>query len=419
MKTTKFAAMALGLLLAAPVTAQLPSASTAALGMGDNFTAAARGYHAIAWNPALLGLSGNPGASLALLPVRAIAGLDPISLKDFKDYQGVVVPASVKAQWLADVTAEGSEQGTGGVDASAIAVQIGRFGFQVGTRARAVANLGPGAVRLLLYGNTDENGNPQTIDLKDSRMNAFAATTVGGSFAIPIGTGAAFGITGKYTIGHLVLIGQDNGSSITSAPAINLKFPTVTSATENGGLNNGSGFGIDLGFALQREKMTLSATVQNVMNTFKWKTDKLFFRPGEAVFNSTTKDSNFDETPYASAPQVLKQAIDDMKYKPTIGAGIALTPNDKLTLAADVRSRLGDGGIEENPKFHAGAGIEYKLASFLPLRAGAAAITGGFQYGGGLGLNLGPFNLGASLMQRDSDLGKDVITMITLISTGK
>src|SRR5687768_2950013 len=105
MKTTKtgFAAMALGLLLAAPLHAQLPSASTPGLGMGDNFTAVARGYHAIAWNPALLGLSGNPGASLALAPFRAVAGLDPITLKDFKEFQGELVPADVKARWLADV----------------------------------------------------------------------------------------------------------------------------------------------------------------------------------------------------------------------------------------------------------------------------------------------------------------------------
>ncbi len=40
---------------------QLPSASTAALATANNYTALARGFTAIALNPAGLGMSGNPG----------------------------------------------------------------------------------------------------------------------------------------------------------------------------------------------------------------------------------------------------------------------------------------------------------------------------------------------------------------------
>ena len=425
MKTTKtgFSAMALAFALAAPLTAQLPSASTPALGMGDNFTAAARGYHAIVWNPALLGVGGNPSASLALAPIRIVAGLDPVSLSDFKQYEGKVVEASVKAKWLADVTAEGREQGSGGFDATALAVQIGRFAFQASTRANAVADLGPGAVRLLLYGNTDEQGNPQAFNLEGSNFNAFWTSTLAGSFGLPIklsnGT-ASVGATLKYTVGHMLAQGQDAGSQFTTQPNVTLRFATVSSASEdNDGINNGGGIGLDIGFAFQRDKLTLSAAVQNVFNSFEWKTDKFRFYPGEAIFNATTKEANFEDLDYGQAPAALRSTIDELKYKPSIAVGAALMSSDKLTLAADIRSRLGDGGIEEGPKFHAGAGVEYKLLSFLPVRAGAAAITGGFQFGGGIGLDLGPFNLGASLMQRDGELGKDTITMLTLISTGR
>lgn len=422
MTKTGFAGMALGFLLAVPAAAQLPSASTPALGMGDNFTAAARGYHAVAWNPALLGLSGNPRSSLALAPLRLVAGLDPITLKDLKDNEGIELSAATKARWLADVTAEGSEQGSGGGDVTYLAAQIGKFAVQFSSRARAVADLGPGAVRVLLYGNTDEQGNPQAIALAGSELNAAATSTAAASYALPLklGTGgAAIGVTLKYTIGHLYLHGSDNNSQFTAQPAVNLSFPTVTTVTENAELNNGSGLGLDVGFALQRGNMTLSAAVQNVFNSFKWKTENLTFRPGSAIFNSTTKQSSFDETPYTSAPQALRTLVDNQKYKPTIAAGVALMPNSKLTLSADVRSRLSDEGIQEAPKLHAGAGLEYKLLSFLPVRAGAAIVTGGSQYGAGLGLILGPFNIGASLMRRDSDLGTDTVTMFTLISTGR
>ena len=80
------------LLFASTASAQLPSASTRALGMGDNATAAAAGFNAVAWNPALLGLPNNPKASFALLPLRGIAGLGPVELGDIADYSGEFVP---------------------------------------------------------------------------------------------------------------------------------------------------------------------------------------------------------------------------------------------------------------------------------------------------------------------------------------
>src|SRR5205085_9973259 len=119
---------------------QLPSSSTRALGMGDNYTALARGYAAVSWNPALLGLPGNPGASLTLLPVRGVAGLGPVKLKDFSNYSDKFVPASQRETWLTAIEGKGSEQGNAGADATYIAAQIGRLGVQAGTIVRAVSN---------------------------------------------------------------------------------------------------------------------------------------------------------------------------------------------------------------------------------------------------------------------------------------
>ncbi len=56
-------------LAARPAAAQLPSASASALGVGDNYTALARGYNAVAWNPAGLAMPGSPGFSLAIMPL--------------------------------------------------------------------------------------------------------------------------------------------------------------------------------------------------------------------------------------------------------------------------------------------------------------------------------------------------------------
>src|SRR5918911_5051906 len=71
--------------------AQLPSASASSLGLGDNYTALANGYNAVAWNPARLAMPGSPHFSLALLPARLGGGLDPITLSDVADYSGVLL----------------------------------------------------------------------------------------------------------------------------------------------------------------------------------------------------------------------------------------------------------------------------------------------------------------------------------------
>src|SRR5919206_4656656 len=75
-----------------PAAAQLPSASAVALGTGDNYTALARGYNAVAWNPAGLAMPGNPGFSLTILPVRGSGGVGPPPPTDRPHFQGAPTP---------------------------------------------------------------------------------------------------------------------------------------------------------------------------------------------------------------------------------------------------------------------------------------------------------------------------------------
>src|SRR5437588_12297405 len=102
---------ALVLTLAGVAAAQQPNASVAAAGLGGNFTAMARGYDAVAWNPATLGLPGNPHFSIAIAPFGGTASLTPINLSDVNAYSGKTVPASVRRGWLDLVTAKGGEKG--------------------------------------------------------------------------------------------------------------------------------------------------------------------------------------------------------------------------------------------------------------------------------------------------------------------
>src|SRR5256885_93151 len=85
--------------LAPNASAQLVSASAASLALGDNYTALARGFNAMNWNPAGLGMPDNPFFSFAFTG-RGAGGTGPISLSDLSRYSGVAVPQAVLASWL-------------------------------------------------------------------------------------------------------------------------------------------------------------------------------------------------------------------------------------------------------------------------------------------------------------------------------
>ena len=80
--------------LSALAGAQQPNASPAAAALGA-YTAQARGLDAVAWNPANLGMPGNPLLSLSILTVNGGTGLKPISLNDISPYYGQPLPASI------------------------------------------------------------------------------------------------------------------------------------------------------------------------------------------------------------------------------------------------------------------------------------------------------------------------------------
>lgn len=434
-------ALVLAVTLVQPAAAQLASPSTAALGMGDNYIAAARGYSAISWNPANLGLSGNRGSSFQFLTMRGLIGLDPVTLTDIAEQGGELVPQNIKESWMNRIDAADGEQGTSGFDVNWLSLQIGNFGFQASTSGRAVANFSPGIARLIMFGNTDASGNPQTIDLSNSSLDLAGYSTGALGFALPIKLASptslvTFGVTGKYTIGHLLAMGDESTGSASADPtSVQLRFPVIhtPAGDDEGGFDaqSGSGFGLDLGAAFQSGSLTLSGAVQNVVNTFEWDADKLFFREGSLLLNKDTTSSSFESEKLSVArartgadavPASLLTRIDNQKFKPVIALGAMYNVSQKLRATGDVRIGS-DEGIQTGPATHAGAGLEYRLMSWLPLRVGAAYVkmseeNTGTQLGGGIGIDLAGFNLAASAQHRSTDLGHDTIVMITLLSRG-
>ncbi|NIR34826.1 MAG: hypothetical protein GWN07_12020, partial [Actinobacteria bacterium] len=162
---------------AAPLSAQLPQASATALGMGYNTTASTRGFAAIANNPAGLGVDDSPGFSLAVPALAVQGGLGPVTLADLAEWEGRLVPASVKDEWLERVRESGGQSGPVLAGATPVALSVGSFGFQLSTQAGGEANLAPDLVELMLYGNAGRTGSAQDFDLEGSSLDGFILTT--------------------------------------------------------------------------------------------------------------------------------------------------------------------------------------------------------------------------------------------------
>lgn len=403
--------------LATRLAAQLPNASAAAFGLAGNFTAGARGADAAAWNPANLGLGDTPAFSLRALTVGGISGLNPITWNDFAGHGDATIPRDTRLGWVDRVTASGRQTGDADGGATALALNVGRVGLHVGAAGYAAASLSPDAIEALFFGNAGRTGAPRDLRFDGSSARGGAFGTAALSYAQPLHldparhSELAIGVTAKYVSGAGVLRAQDGGSSVTTSD-VAVNFPIVYSDGMAG-----SGFGVDVGAAFRSGRLTLGAKVENAMNSFAWDAAHLKYRAGAASFDGTTSTSDFDERPYGTAPAALRDAVESEHFAPTIGGGLAFRQSSALTITADARQQIGDDrAITLGPKTHVGLGLESRALGILPLRAGAAYVTGGWQVAGGAGLRVGGVELSAGYALRKSERGRGAGVMLNVLS---
>jgi Family of unknown function (DUF5723) len=430
-------AFALLLIVAASARAQTANASTAATALSGAFTARATGYNAVNWNPANLAMPGNPGFSLTLVALDGNTGLKPIDLQKIHD-GGPILSRSVREQWLLDVTAQGGQTGGASGGLTELGLSIGSLAFQVSTKVSTDMNLSPDAIEGMLFGNKGRDTTTlHTLQLAGSRFQVAGYSTGAVSYGFPLAkliplANFAVGATVKYTVGHFLVMGLDNGSSfgtndIGNFAAIlpdSLNRPRCDSLPGQTKCQNklpsgnvGSGVGLDLGGAWTIPGFRFGVSFQNLVNTFKWDTTKFAERSATALFSQTTSSTNVDsiDAPYATAPAALRAKVAAMKFKPVVAAGVAFDWIPMTTVSADIRQQVGDG-IEVGPKSLIAAGIEYRMLSFLPLRAGVSSMTGGFGVSGGLGIHLLGFEMGVAGYLRKRNGGTESGGTLSLFS---
>ncbi len=419
--------LALGLLgVTTPLSGQAGTASPVGTAMADNFTTLARGFSAVGVNPALLGMWGNPGFSLALPTLGLNLGLDPITLGDLADFEGRLVPVSTKNEWLAEIEDNGEEAGTVGLSVTPLALSVGRIGLQYTVRAFGEARLNPDAAELLLFGNAGRDGVPGDFALAGSSGEFSVLSTASVALGIPFDVDFSghdqerfsLGITVKYIIGHFIVSGRDGGGVVRSDPlGVDVRFPIVQSGFfDDIDLSDvGTGVGIDVGAAWAGGPWTISLALQDLINSFEWDTEGFLFRPGSALFDGDNTDSDFDLVPAAgNAPQSMLDDITSRTFDPRLAVGVGWTVLRQVDLTFDFRQQLGDSFTESIPDTHVGIGVEFRPVGYLPLRAGVARVEDGFQVGTGLGLKLGSFNLSVGIGAFSGDRGDAVLGSLGL-----
>ena len=411
-----------GLIGPRAASSQLTAASPSVLGTANNYSALARGFTAIALNPARLAMPGNPGFSLTFLPVEAKAGLSGMKLSEIAAYDNEPIPASVRREWLNSVIEDGGFELTTNVSATGLALSIGPVGLQVSTVGAARANLSPDAFELLMFGNAGLTGTTREMSLEGTEASSWAATTGALAVGIPLpgiqGGSFAMGATLKYTVGHVAGLARDAGSIIGS-DSITLSLPSVLSVPDEFEAdilkeNEGTGVGLDIGVAWEGTKWAFSGALQNVFNTFQWDLTDYDYRIGEFTLNGTSITSDFTALPATTTASAIRDALMAQRFELAINMGIAYRQSEKLALTADFRHDTGEA-LVIGERSSIGLGMEWKVIPFLPLRAGISRVSGGgLQLGVGVGLKLGPVRLSGAYLTEKSSAGEFTAASLAL-----
>ena len=269
---------------------------------------------------------------------------------------------------------------------------------------------GSGCFRACHVRQRRPDGHGKRHDVGGTAINGWAATTAAFAFGIPLpdvqgGTFTA-GATLKYTVGHALVTGGDDGTSVIQSNPIALDLSLPSIALDSLTFNNGTGTGLDLGVAWQDSTWAFSAAIQNVFNTFQWKLDDFAYRPGVLIVDGTSVSDDFDAVPATAAPMAFQDSVLAQSFKPVIILGIAYRLSEKLAVTADFQKDTGEELVFGTGS-HIGMGAELRVLSFLPLRGGFSRISGGaVHFAGGFGLELGPVHFSAAYLTEKNSPGE-------------
>jgi hypothetical protein len=407
------ALVTLGFLFAAPLAAQPAPASAALSAMAGAGAAHAGLVGASGLNPALLAMPGAPHVSVQLPTLDAGFSFDPIGLTAIGKYEGSLIPADVRADWLARIRDAGAQRAGLATSLRALSVQWGSFAWSAGTTVSARANLPPEAAQLLFFGNAGRTGALEDVAVHGGSARGWAASSIGLSHAVqlpvsPAGGLLTLGATASYVMGHAL---ADVGAvdAVISASGGSVSGHGTALTWGDSVAANSSGFGLDLGLAWTKQRLTLGVTMQNVVNTLRFDASNAFAREADvrATSDSSASNShdgmlyvagapngNFSAATRARADVVVASA----RFKPATRFAARFAVTSFWDVLADaVLQADPSAALVAGPRRTFSLGTNLRVFSALALHGGIGSTNdeagSHAAFAGGLGLRLGAFVL--------------------------
>jgi hypothetical protein len=439
MRASHLRVLLAALLVPASLAGQQLSGSARGAGMADAYGALARGTAAARYNPALLGLPGNPGFGTQLPTAVVHAGTSPITLGDLAPWGGEVVPDSVKRGWLDRIPAGGLLRGDVAADVQAFGMSVGPFALTTATVAQSSLRLPREAVELLLFGNADAEGRPREFAMAGGRADGFVASVAAASFGRRVHAWGpvtdrhtlAAGVTLKYVVGQGLLALRDARGALSSEPLeARATLPTVTVNWRREDWTRSDGWGWDLGVAYQGPRLALGLAVTDAGNDFRWSLEDARVVDGRAAFSPDSSSSAFvsrrldDPEVSDSLREAAVATIGAAVFRPTVRLSAAWQARRDLVVTGEVLRRLADaasGRLQGGGTTTAAVGAEYRpLGGVLPLRAGLRLAEGGSAWTVGTGLDFpGAASLNVAYGRQTADVTRTTLAVGMAIGAGR
>lgn len=417
MRLHRLALAAAGVALAAaPLAAQVPL-TPRALGMGGAYIGVARGQEALFQNPANLALPNSPHWSAGIPTLSLGVGTRGIEAGDVQDlFEYNELSEDERAALLAEIPAAGT-----GVDvdlrAPLVALQVRRFAIGLSYQAVGSHTVNKSIVDLVLNG-FDRQKTYSIENTAGSRTAFWDVAAAYGHRVGPVSVGATVHYFFPRELVRSALVRVDTTYSEISG----FRVPTDIRVTYAGvASEGGSGFGLDLGVAAEPiPGLTLSAAVENAVNTVQWSDDlrvRSVTLDREDYQNGDPKQLESEykasERPYNQAVDVVQpfsyladsvMALREQGLPTVVRAGAAYRLGTGTTLAAGFRSELDDSPAAALWEQQISLGVQQKIP-VVTLRAGFATdMEDGTLLSGGL--SLGPIQLGVARVTSGSGDGE-------------
>ncbi len=397
----KIAAILLSLVLTvAPSSMAASGLSNArATAMAGAQISLAKGYYSPSFNPANLGIGAFQMRGMQVFGAGVSFNNNSLSLDDYNRYTGAHLNEADKKDLLSKIPTEGLKVSADG-EVSALGFGSGNIAVSLSAIGAAEVNLSRSVIELLFNGNTYGNAVDMDGIYGDGYGLASLNVSYGHTLYKNFDRQLAVGATVRLLKGLIYEeIMEANGEAVTLATGFEGAGNIVTRTA-----SGGTGFSVDLGATVQLNKnYTVGAAIYNFASALRWnkETEEHHY---QFAFDTLTAVNMDNDSLITTVDTVIAVDPFTTDLPSSIRVGLAKT-RGALLWAVDWEQgfKLAAGS---SPTPRVSTGLEYRLLSILPIRAGFG--LGGKQgttYAAGIGLNFSPVDLDVGVANYNAVMG--------------